>query len=95
MEHHLIKNLEVKRTCKVEWSTKPVALALDESLIDDPNAYPVLVELPGDNIRARYVVGCDGAHSWTRQQLGIKLEGKLTDAVFGESAYPWSRKFLI
>lgn len=26
-------------------------------------------------IHAKYVVGCDGAHSWTRKQAGIVMEG--------------------
>lgn len=34
-------------------------------------------------IKARYVVGCDGAHSWTRKQLGFELEGEPTDYVWG------------
>ncbi|PSK34046.1 Ubiquinone biosynthesis monooxygenase COQ6, mitochondrial [Elsinoe australis] len=34
-------------------------------------------------IRAKYVVGCDGAHSWTRRQLGYKLEGEPTDYIWG------------
>jgi phenol 2-monooxygenase (NADPH) len=36
-----------------------------------------------EEVRAKYVVGCDGAHSWTRTQLGVTLEGDLTDSVFG------------
>lgn len=34
-------------------------------------------------VHAKYVIGCDGAHSWTRQQIGCKLEGDSTDYVFG------------
>jgi phenol 2-monooxygenase len=26
-------------------------------------------------VRAKYVVGCDGAHSWVRSQLGYTMEG--------------------
>jgi phenol 2-monooxygenase len=29
-------------------------------------------------VRAKYVVGCDGAHSWTRNQMGWKMEGEHT-----------------
>ncbi|KAK4239004.1 FAD binding domain-containing protein [Achaetomium macrosporum] len=36
-----------------------------------------------ERIRAKYVVGCDGAHSWLRKQLDVALEGDLTDSVFG------------
>ncbi|TLD20650.1 hypothetical protein PspLS_08612 [Pyricularia sp. CBS 133598] len=34
-------------------------------------------------VRARYVVGCDGAHSWTRRQLGYELHGEPTDFIWG------------
>ncbi|KAF2636814.1 hypothetical protein P280DRAFT_472711 [Massarina eburnea CBS 473.64] len=34
-------------------------------------------------IKAKYVVGCDGAHSWTRRQLGFQLEGEPTDFIWG------------
>jgi phenol 2-monooxygenase len=34
-------------------------------------------------VRAKYVVGCDGAHSWTRRQLGYQLEGEPTDYIWG------------
>ncbi|KAF2877269.1 phenol 2-monooxygenase [Massariosphaeria phaeospora] len=34
-------------------------------------------------VRAKYLVGCDGAHSWTRRQLGFQLEGEPTDYIWG------------
>lgn len=36
-----------------------------------------------EKIQAKYVVGCDGAHSWTRTQLGLSLEGEQTDYIWG------------
>lgn len=36
-----------------------------------------------ETVRAKYVVGCDGAHSWTRKQLGFELEGEPTDHIWG------------
>ena len=36
-----------------------------------------------EEIRAKYVLGCDGAHNWTRNQLGVPLEGQHTDHVWG------------
>lgn len=33
-------------------------------------------------VRAKYVIGCDGAHSWTRRQLGFVLEGEQTDYIW-------------
>ena len=34
-------------------------------------------------IRAKYMIGCDGAHSWTRRQLGFHMEGEQTDFIWG------------
>lgn len=39
-------------------------------------------------VRAKYVVGCDGAHSWVRRQLGFKLEGEPTDYIWGVLGKP-------
>ena len=37
-----------------------------------------------ETISAKYLIGCDGAHSWTRRQLpDLKMEGDNTDSVFG------------
>lgn len=34
-------------------------------------------------IEAKYLLGCDGAHSWVRKQLGLKLEGATRDVSWG------------
>jgi len=34
-------------------------------------------------IRTKYMIGCDGAHSWTRKQLGFQMEGEHTDFIWG------------
>lgn len=34
-------------------------------------------------IKAKYLLGCDGAHSWTRRQVGLPLEGEQSDHVWG------------
>ncbi|KAM3539273.1 hypothetical protein ARSEF1564_007806 [Beauveria bassiana] len=34
-------------------------------------------------VRAKYVLGSDGAHSWTRRQIGLALEGESTDYIWG------------
>ncbi|KAL2209384.1 hypothetical protein CC79DRAFT_1396290 [Sarocladium strictum] len=36
-----------------------------------------------ETINAKYVVGCDGAHSWTRRQIGSVMEGEQTDFIWG------------
>ncbi|TGJ81869.1 hypothetical protein E0Z10_g6898 [Xylaria hypoxylon] len=36
-------------------------------------------------VRAKFVVGCDGAHSWTRKTLGkdFEMHGEMTDFIWG------------
>ena len=34
-------------------------------------------------VYAKYVIGCDGAHSWTRRQLGFQMDGEQTDFIWG------------
>lgn len=53
--------------------------AAEEEALYAKNAQADKVEV----VRARYVVGCDGAHSWTRRQLGIKMVGDATNFVWG------------
>jgi len=36
-----------------------------------------------ETIHAKYVIGCDGGHSWTRRTLGFKMEGEQTDYIWG------------
>jgi phenol 2-monooxygenase len=34
-------------------------------------------------VKAKFMVGCDGAHSWVRRQAGFSLEGDSTDYIWG------------
>lgn len=34
-------------------------------------------------VYAKYMLGADGAHSWTRNQLGFSLDGESTDYIWG------------
>lgn len=36
-----------------------------------------------ETVKAKYVLGADGAHSWVRKQLGWSLEGESTDYIWG------------
>jgi phenol 2-monooxygenase (NADPH) len=36
-----------------------------------------------ETIKAKYVIGCDGARSWTRCALGFELQGEATDFIWG------------
>lgn len=112
---------------KVERPLLPISIKVDESKVDDNEAFPVSVlvktleddsatpeqygskvanglyrQFEGDQdkfyqkgnsaiendpsyemINAKYVIGCDGAHSWVRKQLGIEMVGETTDFVWG------------
>ncbi|KAI0850375.1 putative phenol 2-monooxygenase [Daldinia vernicosa] len=37
----------------------------------------------GEVVHAKYVIGCDGARSWTRRTLGFELQGEATDFIWG------------
>ncbi|KAI1205331.1 putative phenol 2-monooxygenase [Annulohypoxylon truncatum] len=37
----------------------------------------------GEVVHAKYVIGCDGARSWTRRALGFELQGEATDFIWG------------
>lgn len=52
--------------------------------------YPVAAEIaiatPGSEariVKAKYIIGADGAHSVVRKSLGIKMEGEATDDLYG------------
>ncbi|KAK4662335.1 uncharacterized protein QC763_700530 [Podospora pseudopauciseta] len=53
----------------------------------DLESYPVRVDAVRDGVqktyRAKYVLGCDGAHSIVRKSLGFKMVGDSSDAVWG------------
>ncbi|KAL6792671.1 FAD binding domain-containing protein [Trichoderma sp. SZMC 28012] len=112
---------------RIEGNIAPSSLHIDETLIDDQDAYPVMVTLKhfdeasevdaksrgnideslhktsfGDDdskptylqsaqpgleelVLAKYLVGCDGAHSWVRKALGqeFRLRGETTEAIWG------------
>ncbi|KDQ19529.1 hypothetical protein BOTBODRAFT_126399 [Botryobasidium botryosum FD-172 SS1] len=76
-----------------------MVLSENETESQDPQSYPVKVvlrrltestsseQLPRESmnevVRAKYVVGADGAHSWIRKTLGIEMIGESTDFVWG------------
>ena len=71
----------------------PEKLHIDRSLVQDHAAYPIAVtvrhspdedgSVPCEEIKTKYLIGTDGAHSWTRGQLGFTMEGEQTDFVWG------------
>ncbi|KAF2093199.1 hypothetical protein NA57DRAFT_48666 [Rhizodiscina lignyota] len=67
------------------WEVKGVEVNSEKA--EDPEAYPVKVTAEKDGkeevFEAKYVLGCDGAHSNVRKSLGYKMIGDSTDAVWG------------
>ncbi|KAF8628701.1 hypothetical protein AX17_005924 [Amanita inopinata Kibby_2008] len=70
-----------------------IQLSEDPAVLQDPTAYPVRVVLEHldaptgqtsiEVVRAKFVLGADGAHSWVRKNFNIAMEGEQTDAVWG------------
>jgi phenol 2-monooxygenase len=133
IERFFIDSIAACSDIKVERGVLPSKMELDESLVEDNDAYPITItlrhlseaeatpkqsststngtsiqdglfrsNLAADDtqellngaqleakanteevIRAKYVLGADGAHSWVRNQLGFKLEGESTDYIWG------------
>lgn len=130
IERHLIDSIKEvsKGKIKIERGVLPEQLSIDESQVDNEDAYPVKItvrqlseeestpsqfghkaanglfrsslttaeeddaafRLPEGKeagqrevIECKYVIGCDGAHSWTRRQLGFKMVGEQTNYIWG------------
>ncbi|KAG8221073.1 putative phenol hydroxylase [Butyriboletus roseoflavus] len=80
---------------EVERSTFPtdIELSTDEAELADPTSHPVKVTLEhleepdGESheeiVRAKFVLGADGAHSWVRKACDISMDGEQTDHIWG------------
>jgi phenol 2-monooxygenase len=71
-------------------SEYPIQVALEERLPDG--------SVTPKTVRAKYLIGADGAHSRVRQCMNLKLEGETTDHIWGvvdfvaETNFPDIRK---
>ncbi|KAJ5709445.1 hypothetical protein N7493_010779 [Penicillium malachiteum] len=80
IEQNFLDFIDSFESVSVKWNTCPTNLTIFES-----SEYPVQLMIQTRNsgmkehinstIRAKYLVGCDGAHSWVRDTLGLSLEG--------------------
>lgn len=80
-------------TPQVEYGCEVTGVEVDDALARDPDAYCARVTAVKDGVArtylAKYVLGCDGAHSVVRKSLGFRMVGDSTDAVWGVmDAYP-------
>ncbi|CCO32415.1 Phenol 2-monooxygenase [Rhizoctonia solani AG-1 IB] len=78
------QSLSPAHKVEVEQGVSPVEM----KVADNHQDYPVTIRLQHpsgqtETVRAKYVIGCDGAHSWTRSQLGIEMVGETSDQVWG------------
>ncbi|KAK5169329.1 uncharacterized protein LTR77_005304 [Saxophila tyrrhenica] len=85
------KNVHIQR------STEPFGMHIDETLVEAADDWPITVRtrstqdgltngVPSnkdDLIQCKYLIGCDGAHSWVRGQMGLVMEGEQTESVWG------------
>lgn len=74
------------------YSRRLVELNVDSELTQDLNAHPIHATFEQnlgaktpkvETVRARYVVGCDGARSAVRKNLSIQLEGDSANKAWG------------
>ncbi|CAE6394567.1 unnamed protein product [Rhizoctonia solani] len=70
---------------EVEQGVFPTEMKLSDNLSEE---YPLTLRLvhpsgETETVQAKYLLGCDGAHSWTRTQLGIDMVGETSDQVWG------------
>ncbi|KAL3421793.1 phenol 2-monooxygenase [Phlyctema vagabunda] len=72
---------------QVSYGYRVLRVWVDEALVGDEEAHPVIVTTEKDGkeeiFHARYVLGCDGAHSAVRRSLGISMVGDSSDSVWG------------
>lgn len=91
----LLENVEKARHVKIEYGKVPLKVT-EHDTDDHPLHITVqnyghsqLNESVGTNsgmetIRTKFLVGCDGAHSWARKYFEIPMIGQRVDSVWGE-----------
>lgn len=88
----IVKKYISEQSCvQIQYETAPISFVVKEDMLGDPDSHPFEVTLHHGNgtytsekelVRAKYVIGADGARSWTRKQLGFKMEGTRTKSVW-------------
>jgi 2-polyprenyl-6-methoxyphenol hydroxylase-like FAD-dependent oxidoreductase len=76
----MIPQWQVERTLRERLADFGVAVELGAELRDfGQDAGGVTATVAGTQVRARYLVGCDGGHSTVRRALGLRLHGHTPD----------------
>jgi len=83
----LIEAMERYNGQKVDYGYSVKSVHVDDEAAKKPDAHAVTVVTEQDGkeriLKAKYVLGCDGAHSAVRRSLGYKMIGDTSDAVWG------------
>ncbi|KAF2649272.1 phenol 2-monooxygenase-like protein [Lophiostoma macrostomum CBS 122681] len=78
---------ERKGNGDIEYGVEVKGVEIDGARVGDPNAHcvKVVAEKEGKEVvwEAKYVLGCDGAHSTVRKSLSTRMLGDTTDTVWG------------
>ncbi|KAJ0370014.1 hypothetical protein COL26b_010218 [Colletotrichum chrysophilum] len=99
----MIKDIErVSGQSHIQYGSDVQSVEVDSQLAKDRKAHCVTVKAVENGVertyRAKYALGCDGAHSSVRKSLGFKMVGDSTDAVwavmdvFAKTDFPDIRK---
>ncbi|KAJ5577620.1 uncharacterized protein N7459_006584 [Penicillium hispanicum] len=87
IEQVLNDYLHSKAAVTVEWDKEAETLQFSTATDDDAQRFPVTVVVKGSEgdeiIHARYLVACDGAHSWARDQLDVSADTVSEDSTWG------------
>ncbi|KAF4811161.1 FAD-dependent monooxygenase terD [Colletotrichum siamense] len=99
----MIKDIErVSGQSHIQYGSDVQSVKVDSQSAKDRKAHCVTVRAVENGVertyRAKYALGCDGAHSSVRKSLGFKMVGDSTDAVwavmdvFAQTDFPDIRK---
>ncbi|KIW67465.1 hypothetical protein PV04_06714 [Phialophora macrospora] len=99
IEQNFIDFIQREGRIHIERNTKTKSLQLEDALMADHTAHPICLRIErtagngntADEVRtpheeiikARYLIGADGGHSWTRDQIGLRIDGGKTKVHFG------------
>ncbi|KAI5474330.1 3-(3-hydroxy-phenyl)propionate hydroxylase [Pseudohyphozyma bogoriensis] len=72
-----VQNDTIPTSLKVTSGTHPVHVTLQTASSSEGDSPST------EHIRAKYLVGCDGARSWVRSEIGLSLKGDSSNAYWG------------
>lgn len=80
-----LRHLSEEETTPTQVGTVPTEVLRSPLMADNAADALLTTRTPGDEeiLSARFMVGCDGARSWVRKELGITLDGDSADVYWG------------